>query len=111
VVDLLQVLKKGDTLAKAGLFYRLVDTQSSGWVALPDIEALFQPKERIPGAQLDIVKERRKMTINKIMASVYKVLDKKKDGRISRDELLNAVCLHQDVTRFFDRMGFLIIPR
>ena len=72
MVDLLQVLKKGDTLAKAGcifplalcftddlctpVFYRLVDTQSSGWVALPDIEALFQPKERIPGAQLDIVK-------------------------------------------------------
>jgi len=109
IVELLQILKKGDTTAKAELFYRIVDVQATGWLGIADLEEMFDPGERASGAQLNIIKERRKITLNKIMSSIYTVLDKKKDARIGREEFLNAVCLHPDVTRFFDRMGFLIM--
>lgn len=109
VVELVHMLKKGTMMTIAELFYRIIDTKGNGWVALSEIEEIFEPPERREGAQLDIVKERRKITMIRIMASIYEILDKKKDARISQEEFINAVCLHPDVAKYFDRIGFLIL--
>lgn len=111
VLELLEVLKKGDTADLANLFWSVVDHTGTGWVAMSEVVALFEPPDRGPSGQLDIVKERRKMTIQTIMNTIYTVLEKKKDARISQEEFMNAVALHPDVTRFFDRIGFLIMRR
>lgn len=105
VVELLQLLKKADTITKAKLFYTLVDVSSSDRLSLSEIDSFFGG----PDKQEDIVKERRKLSVNKVMDTIYEVLEKSRDTRISKEEFLSAIMLHADVVRFFDRIGYLVM--
>jgi len=104
VVEMLNLLKKSDTLTKAKMFYTLVDESASGRLSLSEIDGFFGGPLQLD----DIVKEHRKLSVNKIMDAVYVVLGKGRDARISKEEFLSAVMQHADVIRFFDRVGYLV---
>merc|ERR1711871_1869711 len=104
-VEMLRVLKKGDTVAKAELFFNMVDDNNNGWITLPEIEHLVQTRAA-DGGHFNIVKERRKLTTCKIAGAVYRAIEKSTDTRINREEFLSTVVLNSEVRRFFDRLGF-----
>lgn len=104
VVEMLQLFKKSDTVTKAKLFYTLVDEAASDRLSLSEIDTFFGGPDR----QDDIVKEQRRLSVSKIMDTIYEVLGKARDTRISKEEFLSAILQHGDVVRFFDRIGYLI---
>lgn len=105
-VDTLRVFKKGDTVAKAELFFNMVDLNNNGFICMSEIDNLVQTKP--PGdGHMDLMKEKRKIHMSKIATAIFRLLDKNQDGRISREEFLNAISVSTEVRRFFDRAGFL----
>jgi len=105
-VETLRIIKKGDTVTKAELFFHMADRNNNGYVSLEEIETLVQTKASVDG-HFNIVKERRKLTTNKIAASVFRLLDKSLDTRLSHEEFLTAIGPNAEVCRFFDRLGFM----
>lgn len=105
VIDLLQQLKKSDTLTMARFFYTLVDERASDRLSLNEIDSFFGGPDKIS----DIVKEHRRLSVNKIMSTIYQVLEKDVDARITKEEFLSALMLHADSVRFFDRAGYLVM--
>jgi len=105
-VELLHLLKKADTVTKAKLFYTLVDEGAGDRLSLNDIDCFFGGPVIVKD---DIVKERRRLSVNKVMDTVFQVLEKSKDTRISKEEFLSAIMLHADLVRFFDRIGYLVM--
>lgn len=105
-VETLRILKKGDTITKAELFFAMVDKNNNGWICTQEIENLVKTKPMGDG-HLNILKERRKITTSKIAGTIFRLLDKNQDGRVSQEEFLNAVTLNGEVRRFFDRIGFM----
>jgi len=73
---------------------------------MSEIDNLVQTKP--PGdGHMDLMKEKRKIHMSKIATAIFRLLDKNQDGRISREEFLNAISVSTEVRRFFDRAGFL----
>ena len=78
----------------------------TAYLALTAIVAL-QTKASVDG-HFNIVKERRKLTTNKIAASVFRLLDKSLDTRLSHEEFLTAIGPNAEVS---GREGISSYPR
>jgi len=105
-VDTLRIFKKGDTMAKGELFFSMVDLNNNGFINMQEMENLVQTKP--PGdGHMDLMKEKRKIHMTKVGASIFRLLDKNLDSRVSKEEFLNAISVSAEVRRFFGRTGFL----